>query len=396
MILLRRAFTVLVSCWLTIGLTNGNCQSYPAYGHEIEVTINGLSFDAMEPFISSDDKYLFFNNLNDGVNTRLFYATKVNDSTFNFVGELLGTNQLTSPHLDAVADMDSLNNFYWTSTRAYPAEFDNLFRGNFNNGEVTNTGRVHGDFYIYSPGWLIMDHGISYDGQMLYFNNARFDGVCQGPCETWIGIAKKENDSTFSVIPNSDQIMQNINDANYIYYAPCISKDNLELYFTRYLKGTITTNTLFEVCVAVRNTPIDEFSVAQVLFSEVIANIVEAPTITEDKQILYYHKKVNGIHKIMMRYKQLITGFNELNLTKNTISIVPNPMTNKSIIKFDSKFEKPLSLLLVDSNGRTVKRYNDISSNQVEIQINDLNAGLYIVQVFSKNKVVATSKLLVK
>ena len=27
----------------------------------------------------------------------------------------------------------------------------------------------------------------------------------------------------------------NINDANFIYYAPCISSDNLELYYTRYL-----------------------------------------------------------------------------------------------------------------------------------------------------------------
>jgi len=65
-------------------------QIYPTYGPEMVVTINGLSFDAMEPFISPDGNYLFFNNLNDGVNTKLYYATKVNDLTFNFVGELNG------------------------------------------------------------------------------------------------------------------------------------------------------------------------------------------------------------------------------------------------------------------------------------------------------------------
>ena len=96
--------------------------SFPSFGAEIEVTINGLSFDAMEPFISSDGNFLFFNSLNNNINTKLYYATKVNDSTFNFVGELAGTNQTIEPHLDAVADMDANNNFYWTSTRNYPAE----------------------------------------------------------------------------------------------------------------------------------------------------------------------------------------------------------------------------------------------------------------------------------
>lgn len=53
-------------------------QTYPSYGPEKQVIINGLTFDAMEPFISPDGNSLFFNNLNDGINTKLFYATKVN------------------------------------------------------------------------------------------------------------------------------------------------------------------------------------------------------------------------------------------------------------------------------------------------------------------------------
>jgi len=166
--------------------------TYPSFGSEIEVTINGLSFDAMEPFISPNGNYLFFNNLNDGINTKLYYATKINDSTFNYVGELTGTNQTTPPHLDAVADMDSNGNFYWTSTRNYPTELNNLFHGTFSVGNVSDIERVQGDFNMNTPGWLVMDHGISLDGQFLYFNNARFDDVnCQGPCETTLGVAKK-------------------------------------------------------------------------------------------------------------------------------------------------------------------------------------------------------------
>ena len=281
-----------------------NSQIYPSFGSEIEVTINGLSFDAMEPFVSPNGSYLFFNNLNDGINTKLYYATKINDSTFNYIGELTGANQTITPHLDAVADMDVNGNFYWTSTRNYPTELNNLFQGTFSAGNVSDIERVQGDFNMNTPGWLVMDHGISLDGQYLYFNNARFDDVnCQGPCETTLGVAQKNNASTFSTLPNSASILQNINDANYIYYAPCISSDNLELYFTRYLKGQITSNTVFEICVAVRSNSLSEFSIPRVLFSENISNLIEAPTLTVDKNIIYYHQKTTNYHKIMMRYR---------------------------------------------------------------------------------------------
>jgi hypothetical protein len=280
---------------------------YPSFDSEIEVTINGLSFDAMEPFISPNGNYLFFNNLNDGINTKLYYASKFNDSTFNYEGELIGTNQTITPYLDAVADMDINGNFYWTSTRNYPAELNNLFRGTFSEGNVFDIERVQGDFNMNTPGWLIMDHGISLDGEYLYFNNARFDdSICQGPCETTLGIAQKTNDSTFTTLPNSDLILQNINDSNYIYYAPCISSDNLELYFTRYLKGQITSSTVFEICYALRSNSSAKFSAPRVLFSDEISNLIEAPTLTVDKGIIYYHRKTSNSHKIVMRYRNVL------------------------------------------------------------------------------------------
>ena len=122
---------------------NNDLQTiYPEFGSEIDVIINGLSFDAMEPFISPNGNYLFFNNLNDGINTKLYYATKINDSTFNYIGELTGANQTSTPHLDAVPDLDVNGNFYWTSTRDYPNELNNLFHGTFNAGNINDIGRV--------------------------------------------------------------------------------------------------------------------------------------------------------------------------------------------------------------------------------------------------------------
>ena len=294
---------LISSVFISCSTNNESTSSYPTFGNEINVTINSLTFDAMEPFISSNGNYLFFNNINDGINTKLYYATRVNDSTFNFVGELSGANQTISPHLDAVADMDMNGNFYWTSTRNYPTELNNLFHGTFNAGTITNIERVQGDFNMNTPGWLVMDHGISLDGQFLYFNNARFDdSSCLGPCETTLGIAEKINSNTFNITSNSSAILQNINDPNYIYYAPCISSDNLELYYTRYLKN-VTASTVFDVCVAVRKNDTSIFSEPKVLFSKNISSLVEAPTLTTNKKIMYYHEKTPSTHKIMMRYR---------------------------------------------------------------------------------------------
>lgn len=198
--------------------------------------------------------------------------------------------------------MDAARNFYWTSTRNYPDELDNLFHGTYDSGNVSNIGRVQGDFNKNIPGWLVMDHGISLDGEFLYFNNARFDNQnCVGPCETNIGVARKVNSTTFNKLPNSASILQNINNPQYIFYAPFISSDHLELYYTRYLKGSIGTDTVFEICVAVRTNALESFSVPKVLFSETTSNLIEAPTLTVDKKIIYYHKKTATSHKIMMR-----------------------------------------------------------------------------------------------
>ena len=278
---------------------------YPAYGPEVDVQITGLTFDAMEPFISPDGSTLFFNNLNDGINTRIYYASLVNDSTFTFIGELDGTNLPAGAlHLDAVPDLDSQGNFYWTSIREYPSRLDNLFYGKYANGTVRDSGRLQGNFNLNIPGWLVMDHGISYDGQLLYFNNARFDGQnCQGPCETQLGIAQKVNDSTFNVIPNSAKILKEVTDTNYVFYAPYISSDNLELYYTRFPKGGVNQQTVVEILVAVRSNETSSFSVPRVLFSDQVINIVEAPCLTTDKRIMYYHKKVNGVHEIKMRFR---------------------------------------------------------------------------------------------
>ncbi|GAB4252587.1 MAG: hypothetical protein Kow0079_07450 [Vicingaceae bacterium] len=271
----------------------------------------------MEPFISPEGNILFFNSLNAGGNTNLYYATKVNDSTFNFIGMVGGCYDPSSNHLDAVASMDSTNKFYWTSLRSLP----NLYTGNYNNGTVSNLTKVYGTCNILSPtGWIIMDAAIKYTGDLLYYANAYFGPTyteCTGvPCKAMLGIAQKVNDSTFNKMPNSDAILANINDTNYLVYAPQVSKDGLELYFTRLLKNT--TNT--EICVSVRNSINDPFSLPTVIYSN-DGFFPEAVTITTDKQKIYYHQKDNSLlYNIFLRYRNLSSSVN-YNAWSNNIKL---------------------------------------------------------------------------
>ena len=276
-----------------------------AYENPLEVTINGYTDHAMEPFLSPDGQTLFYNSQNTGVNTKLYYAARSSDTAFEFKGEVDGANEAQTNQLNAVPDLDETNQFYWTSVRDYPNKLDNLHFGTYANGAVTDIGRVQGNFYVGQEGWVVMDHGISFDGQTLYYNNALLDEQnCVGPCETLLGMAKKESNGVFSKIADSDNILAQINDANFIYYAPYITKDELELYYTRYRAANVSIATEVEVCVAIRATKTEAFGAPSVLFSSPVETIVEAPTLSADKNLLYYHQKVNGIHKLFVRTRQ--------------------------------------------------------------------------------------------
>jgi len=258
--------------------------SYPEFTDETEVIISGYNEDAMEPFISKDGNFLFFNSLNAGDSTRLYYATRVNDTTFNFEGEIAGINDTT--HLDAVASMDINNVFYFVSTRDYPDVFENYQTGEFDNGVVTDVKCLLGDFYIRRPGWLIMDAEINKEGDLLYYVNAKFPGDPL-PQEARLGIAEKQ-DSTFEKLSSSDDILDYVNNSDYLVYAPCISTDGNELYFTRIKKGTFVA----EICVSVRSDTVLTFSMPQVI--EIQGTSVEAPSLTNNGGRLYYHKKLSN------------------------------------------------------------------------------------------------------
>lgn len=386
---------LLLSVIFLLTLVKENyCQTYPTFGTEIPVTISGLTFDAMEPSISADGNYIFFNSLNDGITTSLYYATKVNDSTFTYTGALTGANQTITPRLDAVASSDSVNKFFWTSLRDFPTQFDNCFHGTFNGTDVVSIGRLHGTFYIYSAGWLMMDAAINYNGNLLYYTNGYFGPTYAGcggiPCQAKLGVAQKLNDSTFNKLSNSDGIMQNINDTNYVVYAPNVSKNGLELYYTRVLKSNVSLGT--QICVSVRTNLVDTFSLPSI-FYPFSTLTPEATTLSSDQSKIYYHKKSGGLYKLFLRYRTSTTGINE---TENIdgITIYPNPFTTQTTLQTNNLLHNA-TLTVNNCLGQTVKQIKNISGQTVSLSRDNLPSGLYYLRLTQDNRVITVDKLVI-
>ncbi len=255
---------------------------YPSFGGEVELSISGYGQDAMEPFVSADGSLLFFNSLNDGTTTSLHWAERSAEGVYDYKGEIGGVNG-SGEHLDAVASMDDAGAFFWVSTRDWPAVLENLRWGSFHGGQVSDGAAVQGNFYLAEPGWLVMDAEISRDGGSLFYVNSRFDSG--GLKEAKLGLALKTAAGNFAVHGQAQSILSNLRYPEHLAYAPATSADGLELYFTRVRKGSLDT----KICLALRGSADEAFSLAKVI--EIPGKLVEAPCISPDGSVLYYHKK---------------------------------------------------------------------------------------------------------
>ena len=251
----------------------------------VKVEIIGYNGNSMEPFISRDGNTLLFNNLNSAAeNTNLHWATKINDTTFQYKGEITGINTID---LEGVASLDNNGNLYFVSTRNYTNTLSTLYQCKFSNGSATNVTLVNGISRL-QAGWLNFDVEVSADGQMLYYADSEFDQNLN-PKTADLVIAQK-NGADFKRLSNSAAILKNIN-TEALEYAACISTNQLELFFTR-LQLPISAASSPEILYCSRQSINDVFSSPAKINS--ITGFTEAPTIAPDQKTLYYHKKENN------------------------------------------------------------------------------------------------------
>jgi len=268
----------------------------PDFVNEQQVLIQGYQGDAMEPFISKDDKYLFFNSLDGENNKDIYYASKINDTSFLFLGEVKGVN---TSFVDANPTMDNLNNFYFISTRDLDSGNGTVFCGKFDNGIITNLHKIEGSVNIVLPGWINMGVEISADGELMLISNAHFSTGAVIPDAGNIHMTENEG-GIFNLTADDNALFMNINNDKSIQYAGELSANGHELLYSQV---TLSVPPIFELLYAVRED--NGIFGTPVAITEPFKNnpysFVEAPTLSSDGKRLYYHKKnENGIFCIYM------------------------------------------------------------------------------------------------
>lgn len=272
------------------------------FSNEQKIKIIGYEGDAMEPYISRDEKYLFFNSYQGKTKKDLYYAEKINDISFQYKGIIKKTN---TNEVDANPSMDKANNFYFISTRDINSgDFNTIYTGIFKNGTLENLKKINGSInidknFMNKKFWLNMGVEISKDGNTMYTSNARFKAGKNFPVEGDIRLAKKEG-KTFNIPPNESEILKNINTDYAIEYAGEASEDDLELFYSQVV---LSNPPKFRLYISKRKNREDPFEIPK-LIQEPFQNdknaFVEAPTLSPDGNRLYYHKLDNDKFSIFM------------------------------------------------------------------------------------------------
>lgn len=255
--------------------------TYTAFGNATAITITGYTGDAMEPFISRDGQYLFFNNRNDpAIDTELYYASRVDDRTFTFLGPVPGTS---SPQLDAVASLDTLGNFYLVSTRSYGTSLSTLYTGRFNVAGVSGVALVAGVSRT-QAGVVNFDAEISPDGQTLWFDDGDFG--TNGELKAAKLLFATRTATGFDRSAASDSVLATVN-AGGLNYAPSISADGRELFFTRW--ASTTDGSVPTIYRAIRADATSPFQAVERVAAA--SGFVEAPSLSADGKLMYFHRR---------------------------------------------------------------------------------------------------------
>ncbi len=248
------------------------------WGGDKVVTIKGYAGDAMEPFISRDGAYLFFNDDKTADKDKdMFWAKRIDDATFEFQGAIENVN---SDAVDGVPSLDDHGRFFFISAKNYGLfNQTTVYSGMFKDGAVENI-TPQDKLALGWLGWLNMDIEISADGRTLYSTQTHFEGSV--PVESYFFYAKKDGE-TFVPQKNSGEIFATLN-KDKIVYAASISRDEREIFYTRLLPGLV-----FQSLVAKRKDAQSAFGEPEVIGA--ITGFAEAPALSADETMLYYHKR---------------------------------------------------------------------------------------------------------
>ncbi|MEW6042184.1 MAG: T9SS type A sorting domain-containing protein [Elusimicrobiota bacterium] len=100
---------------------------------------------------------------------------------------------------------------------------------------------------------------------------------------------------------------------------------------------------------------------------------------TQYNRLIFDAKKISNASNLLQRN---IYGVNNL----NHIQIIPNPVINKAKVLF-SDGKKPRAIEFYSLNGILIQRFDNINSQEIDIQIKDYPSGGYILRINMDDKV---------
>lgn len=242
-----------------------------------KIEIIGYDKDAMEVGISKDQTLMFFND-RQKPNKDLHWAERIDDDIFQYMGKMKNVNTYT---VDASPVMDDNGNIYYTSTYNHDTLKNNgiytsMYVGKFVDGGVRYPQPLTGDIYVEEKKWFSLDTDVSPDGDTIYFSQGRFN--TQPPSIFNVVVAQRVSGNEYKV---KEGILDNVNTDDGLEYAPSISADGRELFFTK-LKKVGGKPKFAGIYVAKRDSTSEPFGIPEKI--EAITGVVEAPTITEDSK----------------------------------------------------------------------------------------------------------------
>jgi hypothetical protein len=235
----------------------------------------------MEPFVSRDGRFLFFNTRNDpGVNTNILFAER-EGAGWRYRGELAGT---VSPELDGTPTMSAEGRFCFVSTRSYFKTLVTVYCGMFDGRQVLRVAPQAG-LAGAKVGLLTFDVDVSADGRTMIFAEGIFSGGAV-PDAADLHLARWTGQGYVRDV-GGDRLFARINTPD-LEYAPALSADGLTLYFTRMSGFWIFRSAQIHVA---RRAAVDQAFGTPELFTPA-DGFVEAATLTPDGAVLF-HKRVN-------------------------------------------------------------------------------------------------------
>ena len=85
----------------------------------------------------------------------------------------------------------------------------------------------------------------------------------------------------------------------------------------------------------------------------------------------------------------------EANPSKN-YCIYPNPFKNQAILKFENSKKENRNITIVDVYGRSVREIYNITTDMIEIQRQELKAGIYFFKLLCDERIVTTGKFIIE